>query len=270
MITTIIHTRNEQENIAECISSAQLLSQNILVVDMESTDDTIQICKKQSIKVVTYPFSMYVEQAREFGITQTKTDWVFILDADERMTKELAQEINQKIKYYQLQRNETGKLDYQTVTHFKVPRKNIFGKHKWLKHGGWWPDKQIRLLYKPTFKKWPKDIHSTPEITGKLGELNNPIIHYFHGDLAKMVEKTLIFEDIESDLLFKAKKKASTMTFFRKFVGELYRRLVKHQGYLDGTIGIIESIYQAYSKTITYLFLYEKLHKHKSKENRTL
>lgn len=73
-----------------------------------------------------------------------------------------------------------------------------------------------------------------------------------------MVQKTLIFEDIESELLCKANKPVSTITFFRKFLGELFRRFFANSGFLDGKIGIIESVYQAYSKTITYLLLYEK------------
>ena len=76
-----------------------------------------------------------------------------------------------------------------------------------------------------------------------------------------MVKKTVIFEDIESNLLLKAKKTSGTKTFFRKYLAELYRRLIKNLGFLDGPFGIIESIYQAFSKTITYLFLYEKQNK---------
>ncbi len=129
---------------------------------------------------------------------------------------------------------------------------------KWLKNGGWWPDHQMRLINKNFFREWPTQIHSTPKIEGQMGFLENPIIHYFHGDLEKMVEKTIIFENIESDLLHKANRPVQTSTFYRKFLGELYRRLFKRAGFLDGQIGIIESIYQAFSKTITYLYLYEK------------
>ena len=134
--------------------------------------------------------------------------------------------------------------------------KNIFARIKWLKHGGWWPDHQIRLINKKYFTSWPKRIHSTPRIKGDFGYLKNPFIHYFHVDLSGMVKKTIIFEDIESDLLYKAGKKSSTLTFCRKFLAELYRRLIKNLGFLDGAFGIIESLYQAFSKTITYLFLY--------------
>lgn len=257
-ITVVIHTHNEEANIEECIVSAKLLTRNILVVDMESTDKTVELAEKQDVKILTFPFSYYVEPARAFGVEQTKTEWVFILDADERITAELAEEIEKIIiktkKFLKVNTNSEEKM----FTYFKVPRQNIFGSKKWLKHGGWWPDHQMRLINKMYFKNWPKEIHSTPVIEGSLGFLQNPMLHYFHGDLAKMVEKTMVFENIESQLLFEAGRPVTTITFFRKFLGELYRRLIKKAGFMDGPIGIIESIYQAYSKTITYIYLYEK------------
>lgn len=242
-ITVVINTRNEEKNIESCVKSAFSLTKKVIVVDMESTDKTSSIAKNLGAVVYDFPPSNYVEPARLFAINKSKTDWVMILDADERITKELAREI--------LSLN--GK-----TTHYKIPRKNIFGRYAWLKYGGWWPDQQTRLINKKHLRDWPKRIHSTPIISGVIGYLDNPIIHYFHGNLESMVEKTIVFEDIESDLLHKAKREASVPIFFRKYFAELYRRLVKGVGFLDGTIGVIESIYQAYSKTITYLYLYEK------------
>ncbi len=256
MVTILIHTHNEEKNIKECIESARTLSDEIIVVDMESKDKTIEIAKNENVTVTTFPFSHYVEPARAFGINSAKTEWVFILDADERMTADLAEEISKLI---------TSTTHSLLPTHYKVPRKNIFGRKKWLKHGGWWPDHQMRFLHKKSFKEWPERIHSTPKIEGETGYLKNPILHFFHGDIEKMVNKTMIFEDIESDLLFEAKKPVGTLTFFRKFSGELFRRLILKKGFMDGTIGIIESFYQAYSKTITYLFLYEKYYNERKK-----
>lgn len=250
-IGVVIHTHNEEKNILECINSARLLTNNIIIVDMESTDETTKIAKKQDIVVLRFPFSHYVEPARRFGIKQTQARWVFILDADEHITPNLAKEVKEKIE-------DTD------CSFFKVPRKNIFGGKKWLKHGNWWPDYQIRLINKEYFIEWPSEIHSTPVIKGKCCKLNNPLDHLFHGDISSMVKKTIIFEQIESNLLFKAHRKVRVITFFRKFFGELYRRLIKHKGFLDGKAGIIESVYQAYSKTITYLFLYEQYLKEKS------
>lgn len=270
MITTIIHTRNEEDSIQECIESARLLTSQVIVIDMESTDNTKKIAESMKVPVKTFPFSRYVEPARKFGIEQATSDWVFILDADERMTEELAREINEVIANSHNQQDlphpsEAESEGVPPTTYYKVPRKNIFGRKKWLKHGGWWPDAQIRLLHKKFLKQWPERIHSTPVFEGSMGQLSNAFLHYFHGDLTKMVEKTMTYEEIEAQLLFEAKRPVGTFTFFRKFAGELFRRLILKRGFMDGTYGIIESFYQAYSKTITYLYLFEKYHHEKSR-----
>lgn len=257
-ITIIIHTYNEVHNIEECIESARLLTDNIVVIDMESTDGTPEKVIQMNIKLLSFPFSFYVEPARAFGIQQADTDWVFIMDADERMTKETAEEVKGIIQKDIYSKHVSPEAMNDLETYFKVPRKNIFGRTKWFQYGGWWPDSQMRLLNKRFFKTWPKEIHSTPILDGKLGFLTQPFLHYFHGDIEKMVEKTIIYENIEATLLYQAHRPASTPIFFRKFFGELFRRLVRKKGFLDGHLGIIESMYQAFSKTITYIYLYEK------------
>ncbi|MEI6532697.1 MAG: glycosyltransferase family 2 protein [Candidatus Roizmanbacteria bacterium] len=244
-ITVIIYTYNNADQIQECINSAKLLTHDIIILDQESNDQTETIAKENNIQLFSFPHVEYVEPARKAGIQQAQGQWVMILDADERITQELAIEIQSEITK-------------TTHTHYKLPRKNIFAHSKWLKHGGWWPDAQMRLINTSSFQDWPERIHSTPIITGSQGILQNPFLHYFHGDITTMVEKTIKYEGIESDLLFNAGRSVSIPMFFRKFLMELYRRLIKNKGYKDGNIGIIESIYQAYSKTITWLYLYEK------------
>lgn len=212
---------------------------------MESTDATLAIAKSLGVAVYTFPHRKYVEPSREFGIQKADAEWIFILDADERMTDKLAIEIKSAIE----------RADF---THYHVPRKNIFAGRIWLRYGGWYPDYQIRLIKKSAFVAWGSKIHAPPEIKGSRGTLRNPFIHFFHQSLENMVDKTIVYEDIESDLLFHAGKSANTVTFLRKFLGELYRRLILRGGFLDGSFGVISAIYQAFSKTITYLFLYEK------------
>lgn len=223
-IAVLIQAWNEDEQLKDCLASAKLLTNNVVVNDKE-------------VK--------YVEELREIAIEEVNAEWILLLDVDERLTEELAFEIKRVIKN-------------KGFTSYKVPRKNIFGRKKWLRHGGWWPDHQTRLIKKEALRSWPKQIHSTPVIEGQQGLLTQPLLHFFHGDFQSMVSKTTLFEDIESDLLLEAGKPVRTSTFFRKFFGELYRRLIRKVGFLDGPIGIIEAIYQAFSKTITYLYLYEK------------
>ncbi len=248
MITVIINSYNNEDHIADCIASARLLTEQVIVVDMESHDRTSEIAHRLGAQVHTFPQSRYVEPARMFGVNQAITDWVFILDTDERITTSLAVEIKDVLA------NTSSK----PPTHFRIPRKNMFAETAWLKHGGWWPDHQVRLIKKDALRNWPARIHATPEITGSCAALKSPLIHYFHTDISGMVKKTIIFEDIESDLLYSASRKVNVSTFFRKYLGELIRRLILRQGFRDGVFGMLESIYQAYSKTITWLYLYEK------------
>ncbi|MEI7652902.1 MAG: glycosyltransferase family 2 protein [bacterium] len=256
MFTVVINSYNNESPITECIESAYLLTDSIVVVDMESTDQTVVIAKKLGATVTSFPPSRYVEPARMAGITLAPGDWVCILDTDERITQELASEIKKTV----------ATVD-ELTTHFRIPRKNMFGKSTWLKHGGWWPDHQIRLIKKSALIEWPARIHSTPQIEGMSGQLESPLIHYFHGDVEGMVRKTAVFEDIESALLYDAKRSVGIPTFFRKYTGELVRRLITQQGFRDGTYGWLESIYQAFSKTITWLYLYEKTYISKPLKN---
>lgn len=245
-ITVLIYTYNNETHIADCISAAKFLTDTIIVIDQNSTDKTVSLAKQLKARVVTVPHHIFVEPVRMRGISQVNEGWVMILDADERITPELAAEIKQILN------------SSSDITHYKIPRKNIFDNRVWLAHGGWFPDYQTRLILRSAIRDWPKNIHATPVITGNPGILNSPMLHYFHGAIEAMVSKTAVYESIESDLLYEARRASSVPIFFRKFLGELFRRLIKHAGWKDGMYGIIESMYQAYSKTVTYLFLYEK------------
>ncbi|KXK09113.1 MAG: Glycosyl transferase family 2 [Microgenomates bacterium OLB22] len=250
VLTVVINAFNEEKHIVDCIESARGLTDSIIVIDTESTDATATLAKDAGANVYSFPYPRIVEPSRSFGIHKASGDWVFVLDADERITKALSAEIKMAIK----------NADTDGITHYLIPRKNMFARRIWLKHGKWWPDYIPRLIKKEAFKEWPAHIHSTPVITGSKGTLREPLIHFSQGDLDDMVRKTILFENAESDLLAQAKKPASVPIFFRKYLAELYRRFLKQSGYLDGTMGIIGSFYQAYSKTITYLLVYEKTH----------
>jgi len=253
-VSTIIHSYNN-ETLIDCVQSALLLTKNVFVIGEEKRQQVHNDLKKLGVIFIPFSNREIVEPAREFGINQVKTDWVFLLDADERMTKELVAEITDAVFPSDVTSDSSTA---SVITHYKVPRKEIVFGTRWLKHGGWWPNYQIRLIRKSAFISWPKKIHSTPVINGECGYLDNGLLHYSQNNIEEIVVRTIVFEDKESDLLFQAGRQTNTLTFFRKFLGELWRRLILRLGFLDGNIGIIESIYQAFSKTITYIYLYEK------------
>lgn len=244
-LTVVLTVYNEKDHIIPCIENARKLTDTIIVVDTESTDESAQLARKLGVPVYSFPYKRYVEPSRNFALSKVSTDWAFIIDADERFSDELIQEIRTT-------------LPTTEKTHFKIVKKNIFAGLWWLRYGGWNADSMIRCIKMSSFVNWPETIHSTPKIQGECGQFDALLDHHFHPSLENMVAKTALYEGIESTLLHKAGRPVSVPIFFRKFFGELYRRLIKHQGFRDGVPGIIESVYQAYSKTITYLFLYEK------------
>lgn len=139
-LCVIIHSHNEELNIKECIESAHRLSKTVVLIDMESTDKTVEIASKMNVVVYSFPHAQYVEPAREFGIEKARTDWVLILDADERIDRALAEEIKMTLSQH---------MEY---THYKIRRKNIFGRIKWLRRGGGGQTSKFDLFKKNTSK----------------------------------------------------------------------------------------------------------------------
>jgi len=244
-VSVNIIARNEEKNITDCLISARLLADEIVFVDMESEDKTVKIARKYTDKIYHYPLAGYVEPARKFGIEKCSGEWVFILDADERITPKLAREIKREIA-----------LAGDDIGAFAVPRANYnFGV--WLRHGGWWPDYQVRLIRKSHFVDWPAKIHSFPKIKGRIVNLQEPFNHFAITSIEQMVGRTIRYSQKEADLLKKAGIKSNVLTMIRKMLGEFYRRGIKKKGFLDGVPGAIQVIYQTFSVFITYARLWE-------------
>ena len=245
-ISVNVIARNEEADIADCLKSARLLADEVIFVDMESEDRTKAIAQELASRVYSHPQTGYVEPARNFGIAKCTGDWVFILDADERITPKLAQFLKEKISCLD---NSVGAM--------AIARKNInFGF--WLKKGGWWPDYQVRFIRKKSFIDWPKEIHSFPKIKGEIINIDIPFIHLAIKNIEEMLERTIRYSQKEANLLFEAGQRTSCLLIIRKMMGEFWRRGIKKQGIFDGVAGIIQVIYQSFSVFITQARLWEK------------
>lgn len=183
---------------------------------------------------------------RNEGLKKAKYDWILYIDTDEEITPKLRLEINQLIN--------------QSVSQYSayaIPRRNfIFGQE--FKHGGQWPDYQKRLFQKNKLIKWTGDLHEEPEFSGKLGHLNNPLIHHKNITLSQMVDKTNRWSEIEGMELYKSNH--PKMNFFRFASAgfrEFWLRFVRQLCFLDGTKGVIYGMYQIYSRLISYSKLWE-------------
>src|SRR3990167_384330 len=151
MISAVVHTYNEGKNIERCLSSLNWADE-IVVIDMGSTDNTCKIAKDFKAKLFSHPYTGFVEPARNFGLSQAKGDWILVVDADEEIPKSLV--------YYFTHELQRPRFDF-----YRIARKNIIF-NKWVKHSGWWPDYQVRFFRKGMVA-WTEKIHGIPLTKGE-------------------------------------------------------------------------------------------------------
>lgn len=238
-LSAIILEKNEQETIEDCLKSIQFVDE-IIVLDSGSKDNTLTIVKKYTDNIVVINWTNFAN-ARNNAINYTKGDWLLYVDADERITPKLQEEIKQVINS---EKSNNG---------YFINRENYYLGKKWPTK-----DKVQRLFKKDKLIKWHGDLHETPEIIGEFGILDNPLIHITHRSLSQMLEKTIVWSDIEAKLRFDAHHpKISWWRLVRVMTTEFYNYFFKQKGFAAGVVGLIESLYQSFSIFITYVKLYE-------------
>ncbi len=242
MLSVIIVAKNEENRIGTCLESVKWADE-IIVGDNNSTDKTIKIAKKYTDKIFKFENEDYAT-FRNKAFEKASGDWVLYIDPDERVTSSLKKEIEELVK-----------LDKYSA--YAISRKNIiFGKE--IKYGPFWPDWVIRLLKKDDFESWVGRIHEQPKFKGKLGYTKSSFVHLTHRGLDQIVLKSLEWSKIDARLRLEAgHPKMSGLRFLRIFVTEIFNQGIKRGGFFNGTIGIMDSLLQAFSMYITYIRLWE-------------
>lgn len=247
MITAIIITKNNEDLIADCIDSVAFCDE-VLVIDDGSTDKTPDIAAYKNARVISYSTGSFAEK-RNFGLQKAKYEWIFYIDADERVDKKLESAIKEQI--------EKRKNDFVA---FRVNRKNFYlGNHEWptIEH-------LERLFKKKHLKEWVGALHETAKVDGAIGELDGYLLHYTHRDLTSMLQKTIAWSAIEAKLRYDANHPQMTWWRFpRVMFTAFYDSYVKQQGWKVGVVGLIESMFQMFSMFITYARLWEMQHQEK-------
>lgn len=248
-LSAIIIARNEEKNIVECIKSLSFADE-ILLIDNKSTDKTAQRAKALGAIIYTVE-GLDFSYIRNIGKEKAKGAWLLYIDADERVTVQLKQEIEGVIKVAR----------YEA---YEVARQNYYLDHLWPKQ-----ELMIRLVKKKSLIGWQGSLHETPLIVGTVGILSGSLLHYTHSDLSHMVEKTNEWSEIEAQLRYKSgHPQIAAWRIFRVMITTFCRYYIVNSGWKVGTVGLIESIYQAFSIFVTYAKLWELQNKNNLKPNR--
>lgn len=242
MLSVAVITKNEESRIKACLESVKWADE-IIVVDNGSKDDTLKIANGYTDKIFNVNLSDFAA-LRNFATQKTSGDWVLFVDADERVLGPLKEEIEIM----------TTLSDYSA---YAISRKNIiFGQE--VKYGPFWPDWVVRLFRRDSFEGWIGQVHETLKFKGKLGYSKNSLLHLTHRSIDQVVLKSLEWSKIDAKLRFDSEHpKMSGWRFLRIFITEVFNQGILRKGFFNGTIGIMDSLLQAFSLYITYVRLWQ-------------
>ena len=241
-LTAIVLTHNESAQIADCIKTLRF-ADRVIVFDSYSTDETVSIAQRCGADIFQHEFENYAEQRNAaLDAADEMTDWVLFVDADERISDALAEEIREKIAY-------------PDFAGWRAPRHNyIFGVLT--KGAGWYPDYQTRLLRvgQATYDR-QRAVHEVVKLYGEEGTLRNPIIHYNYVDIDHFMEKQENYARLDAQSLYAQGVVPRHHTFVLQPLRQFYWRFVTLGGYRDGWHGLRLSLMMARYENRKYQLL---------------
>ena len=241
-LSVIIPVGNEIHNIKDVINSVKFADE-ILVVDSFSDDGTFEEANKLPVKVIRRKYK-YSASQKNWAIPQAKYDWILLIDADERVSKELKDEI---IEILKLSKNDTAA--------YWIGRENYFMGKK-VNYSGWQNDGVIRLFKKDLCRYEDKYVHAKLLVNGKLEKLKHKIIHNTYTKMNAHINK------LNRYALLQAKdydKFTNSITFFHFIIKPnwaFFKHNILQLGFLDGVIGLIISFLRLYSVFMRYVYLW--------------
>ncbi len=250
-LSIVVITKNESGRIEDCLKSASWAN-DVIVLDDFSVDTTAKIARKYTDRV--YERRMDIEgRHRNHAYSLAKNDWVFSLDADERITDELREELKH------LLRKEAKDIA------FTVPIKAFIGD-RWVKHGGWYPGRKVRLFKKDKFKYEEVKVHPRVFYTGSCGHLKNPILHYSYRNFHEFIESLNKQTTLEAEKWFDEKRKIGLAKALRKTCDRFLKAYILKKGFLDGHTGLVFAMAAGLYQIFSYVKYQEMLEKEKKNE----
>ena len=237
-ISACIISFNEEEKIEDCLKSLAGIADEIVVVDSNSTDNTVAIAQKYTDRIILQDFLGFIEQ-KNFAVQQAKNDWILSLDCDERLSPELQKAITE-IKHSSEQADA-----------YRMPRKTFY-IYRWLNHC-WYPDIKIRLFNKNTAHWGGTNPHDHIVISSSnIVQLPGDIYHYSFDSISDHIKTIDKFTEIGADELVRKNKSFNMLSPFTHSSWIFFKLYIVKRGFMDGFAGIIVSVLSAMHVFIKY------------------
>ncbi|NYT63137.1 glycosyltransferase family 2 protein [Alcaligenaceae bacterium] len=236
-LSVIIITKNEAAHIADCISSVSFADE-IIVVDSGSTDNTRDIAASLGAKVTLTPDWPGFGPQKNRALDLATCTWVLSIDADERVTPELAQEI-QRV------------LAQPRVDAYKMARLSNFGG-RWIRHSGWWPDHVLRLFKRGTARFKDVAVHESVVTSSVVAVLDGHFLHYPYADLETFIAKINLYSSEAAAIMHAKGKKTSVLGATGHAIWTFIRIYLIRRGFLDGKEGFVLAVMAAAGSFFRY------------------
>ena len=242
-LSVVIIAKNEEKRLKCCLESVAWADE-VVVLDDESTDATRRIAEEFGARVIKR--RMDVEgRHRNFAYAQAKNDWVLSLDADERVSEELREELKGLFK---------NPLQHKA---YSIPLRNYLGK-RWIKHGGWYPAAKVRLFDRNFFKYEEVEVHPRVFIQGSCGHLKKDIIHYSFRNFEDFLRKTNSQTTLEAKKWVEDKRPMGLGKALWRTTDRFYRTYHSKKGKKDGFLGFMVAFFAALYQILSYAKYWEK------------
>jgi len=238
-ISVVIITKNEAQNISDCLESVKWADE-IIVVDSGSDDETISIAKRFTDKVLINEWKGFADQ-KSFAMNQASNEWILSIDADERVTEKLKDEILNS--------------DLNQFDGYRIKRENYF-LGKLIRGCGWGNDYQLRLFRKSKTKLTNRLVHEGFEVEGKIGQLKNSMLHFSYRNFSDAITKINHYSTLEA-IEKQNRKKVTAFTIVVTPVVAFLQHFFLRKGFIDGIYGLFVSIMHAITKLQVQLKIWE-------------
>jgi lipopolysaccharide heptosyltransferase II len=238
-ISAVVITFNEEKNIDRCLKSLDFLDE-IIVVDSQSSDNTLKIALKYTKKIFTKKFTGFSE-TKQFGVDKASGEWILVIDADEEVS------VNLKKKLLQIANEDNSSDGYY------VKRETFFLGRK-IRHCGWGNDYQLRFFKKQKGKYDGKIVHESIKVNGQTDRIKAPLFHYSYPDSKTYFEKMNRYTSLQA--VQNKKKFLYFKLFFNPFF-KFFKMYFLKFGFLDGMQGFILSLYSGFSEFIKFAKMIE-------------